>query len=101
MNKKGGAHQLARAKERYGVDWNAADLKAITQAIQQNLGQLDGRQDSGHTTWRLEYKGVPIRVVVDPTFYYVVTFLPLHKRLHTNRKRIWRGGRAEWVEIGR
>lgn len=95
-------HCIARAKERYGLDLGPADLGRIAGMIQRNECKLDRQNPDGKTQWFLTYKGTPIRVVIDKSFYKVITFLPLvddpapPKR--QKRKKIYRRGKAAFWE---
>lgn len=94
------SHPIARARERYGVDLFTRDLKAIAELIQQNHGKFEAQQPDGSTTWRLTYRDVPMRLVIDKTFYHVITFLPLHPKPQPRRRvRIWKNGVAKWVDV--
>lgn len=89
-------HAQMRAKERYGVDLDVNDLRQITRAIQDNQGTLLLLQKDGKSIWSLTYKNVEMRLVMDPTLWKVLTFLPLTKALRYRPKRrrtIFRGGR--------
>lgn len=70
------AHAILRAKQRYDLDLHAGHMAAIACMIQQNQGRLIGHLERGLTVWKLLYKKRWLRVVMDPTFYEVVTFLP-------------------------
>lgn len=70
-------HSLMRAKERYGLNMDVDDLKRICRMIQRNDGKLDRQNEDKTTVWFLTYRETPMRVVISPDFYKVITFLPL------------------------
>ena len=100
-------HALQRASERYGLLLTVGDLKQICRIIQRNQATLDKINENKTTQWFLNYNHTPVRVVISPDFYTVVTFLPLHdawrgKQKSTEKKRrhkkIYIGGRVRYVE---
>jgi hypothetical protein len=94
-------HAIARAKDRYGLDLTGRDLGKIARMIQTNQGKLDKQHADGKTQWFLTYRDVPLRVVISQDFYKIITFIPLRddpKPPKRKRKKVWRGGKAIWVE---
>lgn len=95
-------HCIPRAKERYGLDLIPRDLSNICRMVQSNQAKLDARSPSGTTSWFLTYLDTPIRVVISPDFYKVVTFLPLDdvgkwRPPKAKRRKVYRGGRSFYV----
>lgn len=71
-----GSHAITRAWERYGLRLTGMDLVAMAESIQENHGKLLRHAGAGRTEWLLEFKRQMLRVVIDPSFYYIVTVLP-------------------------
>lgn len=98
-------HPIMRAADRYGLDLTPADLWAITKRIQNNdETEFEAKLADGATIWRLTYAQTPVRIIVDKTFYFVLTFLPMwpkKERVHRivqRSKRVYSGGRARYVK---
>lgn len=69
-------HAIRRCKERYGIDIDESDLEKLTHIIQNNQARLIGYMQDGRTVWKLKWKDCWLRVVIDKTFYDIITFLP-------------------------
>lgn len=69
-------HAIKRARERYGIEFKPRDLARIAEAVQRNEASLIGYANNGMTVWKLKYKDTWMRLVIDKTFYKIVTFLP-------------------------
>ncbi len=71
-----GEHAIKRARERYGIEIQPSDLDSLANIIQNNGARLIGYLNDGRTAWKLKWKNSWLRVVIDRTFYDIITFLP-------------------------
>lgn len=93
-----GCHAIERAWERYGTRLNFADIGTIVGLIQENHGKLVSHTPGESSEWLLVYKDTEYRVVMDPTFWRVLTFLPPRRaRVQRRRKLIYKNKIPKWV----
>lgn len=80
-------HTKRRLAERYGIDATSADIFQMAKRIAHGEAQFLERQSRDVARWRLEYRGVPIRLVFDSRRRSILTALPLHdSAAHRARK---------------
>ncbi len=90
-------HAILRAKERYDLDLDVGDLKAIAHKVAAGdtmLLKLDRNFEPPREDRLLGYQGKAMRMIYDPITQDVVTFLPRQvghfkvDRLKNNRPRV-------------
>lgn len=96
-------HAVIRAKERYGLDISINDLRLICRLVQQNKCEFVAHARDKATVWKLILKDTPVRVIIDKTFYRVITFVPLEgpferPKPRKRRKKVYRAGKAIYME---
>jgi len=72
-------HAIRRAKERYGVDLEKADLDSIVELIWCNKSHMKERLSTRFSKHELEYKKELFLVVYDRELGVIKTFLPYFK----------------------
>ena len=69
------AHAKRRGLQRYGLELNRLDLKAMNQQIQTGAAEFIRRQSLSRTIWKVKFQEKELFVVYHGKTHGIVTFL--------------------------